>query len=294
MKNSFFFIFIFLVTEIFAQPSEPIAYKIYRNGQPATWAELIQAAGNSNIVFFGEYHNNPIHHWLQLELTKALFASTNGKITLGAEMFEADNQLILNEYLKSLIREKNFNDEARLWPNYSTDYKPLVEFAKSNNLPFIATNVPRRYASMVNHGGFEALEKLQAQALLYLPPFPIPYDPELPGYKAMREMMGMGGKPGASENIAKAQALKDATMGWFIIQNLKPANVFIHFNGAYHSDNYEGIVWYVKHYHSLSGKKTELKILTISGEEVDDMNLKPTENKADFIIVTPSSMTKTH
>jgi len=280
--------------QLFAQNNEKPAYLIFQNGKPSSWSELLKAAAQSDLVFFGEFHNNPIHHWLQFELTKELHAMKNGNISLGAEMFEADNQLLLNEYLQGLIRERNFMDEMRLWSNYSTDYKPLVEFAKTNTLPFIATNVPRRYASAVNNGGFEALEKFQAQSMQYFPPIPIPYDSELPGYKAMREMMGMGGKPGASDNIAKAQALKDAAMGWFILQNLIPGKVFIHFNGAYHSDNYEGIIWYVKHYYSLSEKKPALKILTISGEEVEDMTQPPTENKADFMIVTPASMTKTH
>ena len=47
---------------------------------------------------------------------------------------------------------------ARLWNNFKTDYKPLVDFAKDNNLKFIATNIPRRFASLVFKGGFEVLE----------------------------------------------------------------------------------------------------------------------------------------
>jgi len=44
---------------------------------------------------------------------------------LGAEMFESDNQLIMDEYMTGKIKNlKNFEDEAKLWPNYQTDYKP--------------------------------------------------------------------------------------------------------------------------------------------------------------------------
>lgn len=289
-----FILLLFISGQIFAQSSDFPAYLIYKDGKKANWHELVQAASKSDIVFFGEYHNNPIHHWLQYELTRELFRLHEGKIILGAEMFEADNQLIMNEYLNELIRERNFTDEARLWPNYKTDYKPLVDFARENNIPFIATNVPRRYAAAVNHGGFEALEKFEALALNYLPPLPVPYDADLPGYSAIREMMGMGGKPGGSDNIAKAQALKDATMGWFIINHMKNGHVFLHFNGAFHTDNHDGIVWYVNHYHQTASKKSGPRILTISCEEVEDMKQLPAENKADFMIVTPASMTKTH
>ena len=100
-------------------------------------------------VFFGENHNDPISHWLQFELTKSLFNKHKTNLMLGAEMIESDNQIQLNEYLRGFIREKDFEKESKLWTNYKTDYKPLVNFAKENNLHFVATNVPRRFASMV-------------------------------------------------------------------------------------------------------------------------------------------------
>ena len=294
MKIITYFSTLILACVLTSHASAKPAYILYQNNKQVEWKVLVDAASSSDIVFFGEYHNNPIHHWLQLELSKDLFQKKEGKIIFGAEMFESDNQLILNEYLQGLIRERNFTEEARLWGNYKTDYKPLVEFAKENKLSFIATNVPRRYAAVVNHGGFEALELLQAEALKYLPPLPVPYDPDLPGYSSIREMMGMGGKPGASDNIAKAQALKDACMGWFIFSNFKLGYTFIHFNGAFHTDNHDGIVWYVNHYNKINRAGSPLKILTISGEETSDMTQPPKENKADFIILTPESMTKTH
>jgi len=40
---------------------------------------------------------------------------------LGAEMFESDNQLILNEFMKGKISKSSFESEMRLWKNYSTD-----------------------------------------------------------------------------------------------------------------------------------------------------------------------------
>lgn len=79
---------------------------------------------------------------------------------------------------------------ARLWNNHKTDYKPLVDFAKNNRTPFIATNVPRRYASMVFREGFEALNSLPSNEKKWIAPLPIPYDSTLPGYVKMIEMMG--------------------------------------------------------------------------------------------------------
>ncbi len=128
--------------------SDKPAYQLFdRDGQPASYDELLNAAAASDIVLFGELHNNPISHWLQLELSTDLHAHAGTDLVLGAEMFEADNQVILDEYFSGLIMERHFTSEARLWNNYDTDYRPLVELARENSLAFIATNIPRRYAA---------------------------------------------------------------------------------------------------------------------------------------------------
>ena len=203
-------------------------------------------------------------------------------------MFESDNQLILNEYLAGMITERNFNAEAKLWSNYSTDYKPLVEFAKENNLEFIATNIPRRYASLVHREGFESLKNLDKKAKKLIPPLPVPYDAELPGYKAMLDMPGLPAH--GSENFPKAQAIKDATMAHFILNNFRENITFLHFNGAYHSNNYEGIIWYLAQYGKDDG------IMTISTVEQSDIDSLEESHIgiADFIIVVNSNMTKTY
>lgn len=272
-----------------AMTSDLPAYVIYNaKGKPVDFDKLVKEASGADVILFGELHNNPISHWLQLELTKSLYSLKRDKLILGAEMFEADNALIIKEYLSGKVKDKNFEAEARLWPNYITDYKPLITFARDSSIAFIATNIPRRYASLVNREGFEGLDSLNAEAKRYIAPLPIAYDPELPGYKGMLEMMGSSSH--ANENLPKAQAVKDATMAYFISQHTLAGNTFIHFHGTYHSDNFEGIVWYLKRL------KPELKILTINSSEQDNTGtlLEENEGKADFIIVIPSTMTKTH
>lgn len=238
----------------------------------------------SQVVLFGEHHNNPIVHWLQLEATRDL--SKLNTLILGAEMFEADNQSELNKYLAGAINQKAFDTVARLWNNYPTDYKPLVDFAKENNMKFIATNIPRRFASQVFRGGFEVLETLSKEEKTWIAPLPIKYDANLPGYVKMKEMMGGHG----GDNLPKAQAIKDATMAHFILKNLEENALFMHYNGSYHSDNYEGINWYLKQ------ENPELTIVTVSLVEQDTISKFDSEEKlkADFIIVVPSTMTKTY
>ncbi len=266
------------------------AYRIYnQKGKDIPYTKMVKKLEGADIIFFGELHDNPIAHWLQKELTEDLHASGKKDLVLGAEMFESDNQLLLDEYLAGMITEAKFEDEARLWQNYKTDYKPLLQFAFQHQVAFIATNVPRRYANLVYREGFEGLDSLSAAAKELIPPLPIAYDPELPGYKAMLKMSSMGhGK--VNENLPKAQAIKDATMSHFILKNWSPDKQFLHFNGAYHSDNFEGIGWYIKH------QSPGLKIMTITTvlQESPDSLEEASAGKADFTIVVPEGMTRTY
>ena len=284
MKRLIFVIF-FLITSIIGFSQEKKAYQLFnKKGKKVDYGKLLIAAEKAQVVLFGEYHNNAISHWLELELTKDL--ADKNAIILGAEMIEADNQKQLDQFLKGEINQKQLDSTARLWPNYKTDYKPLVEFAKENNIPFIATNIPRRFASIVSKKGFEGLENLTSEEKTWIAPLPIVYDSELPGYVNMMKMMG----DHASPNMPKAQAIKDATMAYFIQKNLKEKSIFIHFNGTYHSDNFEGIYWYLK--------KTapNLEILTIATIEQKELKKISTEdyNKADYILVIDEDVTKTH
>lgn len=273
------------LTSVFAAAQDKQGYQLYtKDGKKTTYKKMLKAAGETEVVFFGEHHDNSLIHWLQLEFTKDL-ANTK-KLVLGAEMIEADNQKQLDQYLKGEIDQKAFDTLARLWNNHKTDYKPLVDFAKEKNFPFIATNIPRRYASKVYKGGFEALDALTPEEKSWIAPLPIAYDATLPGYVKMLEMMGGHG----GDNLPKAQAVKDATMGYFIAQNLKPGTVFVHYNGTYHSDNFEGINWYLKK------AKPGVKIMTIAAVSQKDVAKLEKEfiNSADFILVVDEDMTKTY
>ncbi len=288
MKRIYNYIILLSVFLTFSFKGDKMGYKLYNSeGKEISYKELYKVVSDADVVFFGEQHNNAIAHWLQYELTKDLIEDKKGKVVLGAEMFEADNQLIIDEFLSKQITEKKFEEECRLWPNYATDYKPLMTLALENKVPFIATNIPRRYASMVHKGGFESLDGLSKEAKKYIAPLPIFYDAEQDAYKSMMTMGGMQGH--ANENLPKSQAIKDATMAHFINENLKSNHVFIHYNGAYHSDKYQGIVYY------LNRLNKKLKVVTITTISVTDVSTisKDDQALANFIISVDENMTST-
>ena len=289
MKLSLFILLLGITVGLSAQDKP--AYKVFTGeGKKADYEEIINEVSKADFVFFGELHDNPIAHWLELEITKSLFDTKSNNLVLAAEMFETDNQILIDEYFAGIIKETSFESEVRKWSNYSTDYKPLLNFAKDNGLKFVAANIPRRYASVVSAGGFEALEKISAEGKKFIAPLPVEYDPELACYKEMLSMGGGGAMSHANANFPKAQAIKDATMANSILKNWQKGQTVIHYNGSYHSDRYMGIIWYLKKYNP------SVKVETIATVMQDDINKMSDEYKgnADFIIIVPSSMTRTY
>ena len=270
---------------VFAQTDQ--SFVIYNaKGKKVSIAKMTRESIDAQLILFGEFHDNPISHWLELELLKELFNQKGKKLIVGFEMFEQDQQAALDRYLNGGITDKQLKDSLRLWPNYSTDYKPLILFAKENKLACIASNVERKYASLLFKSGRIALDTISPLKKSQKADLQFPIDNSLSQYASLNEMAAhMGGG-----NMLEAQALKDATMAKYILQELREDNQIIHYNGAYHSDYYQGILWYIQQ------SKPLVKVTTISTVSQQKVNKLEKEHlgKADFIICVTESMTSTH
>jgi len=265
---------------------EKKAYQIFSGDSIINYGQMFDSLKSADIILFGELHDNPICHWLQLELLQDL--STERSLIVGMEMIERDNQEHFALYMSDSITHEELDSNMRLWNNYLTDYKPLIDAAKQRGIPVFGTNIPRRFASQVYKHGVESLDSLSAYEKSWIAPLPFPYDKDLPGYKKMMDMFDDPAH--ANENLPKAQALKDATMAHFILFHSEPDHTFLHLNGSYHSDHYEGIVWYLKK------SQPSLRIVTISAKEQQSISGIESEHEgiADYLIVIPVSMTKTY
>ena len=275
--------FLFSVAEAQHKP----AYQLFTSeGEKTDYYQMLEAVEEADVVFFGEFHDNPICHWLQMELLRDLYDMKGEQLVFGAEFFETDDQLKIDEYFSGWISENNFHREARLWNNYDTDYKAMFEFARKNGIAFVATNVPRRYANLTFRKGVGALDSLPEASLEYIAPLPFEVDFDLRTYKMMMEMAHREG----SENFVYAQAIKDVTMAYFIDQNLDEGQTFYHINGSFHTNYGEGIVWYLERF------RPELNIVIIGSvmeETADEWN---DENRglADFILSIPTRMSRSY
>ena len=275
--------FIFSLAVLVASAQSNPAYSIFTGeGKETDYGKMLKDLADADVIFIGETHNCPIAHWLEYEIASDLIRRSPKGLALGAEMFEADNQLLVDEYTQGLISSDKFETEAKLWDNYWTDYSWMLYLAREHGLKFVATNVPRRYASYVKDNGLEALQTLSEEAKSLMAPLPIPFDKAAQEEAMFGFMQMIGGKGAGSSHFAEAQAIKDATMAWFIAQNFD--RKFIHFNGNFHSDNKGGIIPYLEAY--LPGKK----IATVCSARQDSIKSLEKENRgrADFIIVAPT------
>lgn len=292
-KICYILLVLMLSTKLSYSQEAPLAYRLYdANGKLTDWSTLVKTTAKADVVFFGELHNQSQIHWLQLQLAKALWTAKKGQLSIGYEMIETDRQAALDSLSKGQITEEEFAKHSRMWPNYDTDYKPIVTWGIKNNLRQVASNCPRRYASLVHKQGMEALLKLDSATKGLLAPLPYASDTSLPGYKAMLTMMGGHGQ--RAYQMVQAQAIKDATMAYRIVQNHQAGTTLLHLNGSYHSDNYEGILAHLLTYRR-AAKQPDLKVVTIS-TAMSETELKPrdktytpsADKKADFYLLIPS------
>ncbi len=214
-------------------------------GQTIPFAAMADAVAKSDVVFFGEQHDDDETHRAELALLSAI-GERRATVVLSLEMFERDVQPVLDAYLSGTLGEAEFRAQSRPWPNYQNDYRPLVELAKAKGWPVIAANVPRRLASAVSRRGLPAVDSLvSADRLLVARDIRCPQDTY---YQNFMSVMGAGhgGTGGAASGARpmmdlfyEAQCVKDETMAESIVAARARAGnsaIVVHFNGAFHSD----------------------------------------------------------
>lgn len=274
-----------------AQNTADAAYIIYnKKGEIVSFEQMISKIEKVQVCLFGEFHNDRMSHWLELKILKNLHKKKVNQLVFGGEMWERDQQGITDECLKNKFYDLDqYEESTRLWNNFRADYKPLMKFCLEKDIPFVCTNVPRRYASMVSHKGDSVLTLLSKDAKSYLPPLPIAFNFSERAYKNFSEMLKsetmMAMKKSSLENLVKAQALKDATMAYWINKSLTKDNLFFHINGALHSAYHSGIVYYL----NLQNPKLKIKTIGMVYSE-SPSKYKEIDSEADFLIVIPSEM----
>ena len=283
-----------------AGSQKPITDQNYRvfhgDGSPATLDDIIQAAQRVNVTFIGETHDDPVAHYLEVEILNRV---AGPGWTLSLEMFERDVQGVLDEYLDGLIEERDLIASGRAWGNYRSNYKPLIEIAKDKHMPVIAANAPKRYLDIVSKKGQAGLMVLSPEAKRMLPPLPYPAASQAYRERFEHEMNEeMGKAKAASQHTSKpvehraeadyslqAQSLWDASMADSIATFLKdhPDKHVLQINGAFHSEYRQGILEHLGRYRP---DTTALVVTILRDKSFPSWKQADMKGTGDFVIVT--------
>lgn len=276
-----------------AQPAPDtlvVRYQAYDAGGEAHPLDaLLDEAAQADAVFLGEVHSDPTAHALELAVLAGLLQRVAPRpVVLALEMFDADVQTVLDEYVSGLISERDFLDAARPWTNHA-DYRPLVEFAKAHGVAVVATNAPLRYVRLVASGGPDALGRLSPEARAWLPPLPVAPPSDSMAAAFARVMAGMEGHGGPSmDGMLAAQNLRDAAMAHAVARALgRPDRpLVVHVNGGFHSAGGRGVPEH------LARLAPAARRFVVAIEPVADVDAAPAPDGSDAVVLTDERLVR--
>lgn len=268
-------------------------YQLIRSAdqQPITLPHLVQELAPSDVIFIGEVHTHSASHLLQMQLLATLYQH-RPQLMLSMEQFERDQQEVVNQYLENKIGEQTLIAQSHAWPNYESDYRPLVEFAKAHQIPVIAANAPKSLVRCIALRGPAFVDQLPEQQRAYLAAdltqasaaYQARFRQFMSGEGAFHQSPQKGQEANATPHAAAphhhpggahgaqtaqlsnsfyAQLARDNTMAESIAKALdaQPDHQVIAINGAFHSDGGLGTV------ESLKRLRPDLQIRVLSPYE---------------------------
>ena len=258
--------------------------KYYHDDKEISLSQAVEIASDYDVVFFDEYHDQTAIHRAERNFLIEYYKK-NPQMILSMEMFERDVQQDMNGYLQGKITEEEFLAASRPWNNYLPDYRPLVEFAKENDVFVLASNIPRRIAAQyAKTGNFSLISETDR---IYLPQeHLVEYEAYYDKFKnymlqgSDRSPMMM--TPERIELFYKAQCLKDDTMAESIslFANAHKDTKILHVQGAFHGDEHLGVV------EKLNKLNPALKTVVITPVELKDYENVKTKYGKDTILLT--------
>ena len=259
-----------------------------KTGNVLEISDLARILAQYDIVFFGEWHDDSAVHEAQRELLAALYAC-QPRLLLSFEMFERDTQSALDAYLAGQTSEEQFLAVSRPWPNYASDYRPLIEFAKAQNLACLAANVPRRLARAAAQTGKSFLDSLSIEdrdwVARQVSAPPGRYRDNFLSTMQANAMHGNTQNEDLYDRLYYAQCVKDDTMAESILRlgEQRPGDKIVHFNGDFHSREFLGTVERVR------SRAPQLRLAVLSPHPANEPLPENADQIADFFVLVPGA-----
>lgn len=184
---------------------------------------MLDTLAQANVVYLGETHDSPADHAAQLEIIQALH-QRNPNLAIGMEMFQRPFQESIDQFLAGDITSAQLRQQTeydRRWGFPWAYYAPILEYARTHQIPVLALNTPSEITRRVAEKGLPSLTPDQQQ---WIPPAN-EIDTEHPGYRLLlREIYDQfhvhHGSSADFENFVLAQVLWDETMAAGVAQFL--------------------------------------------------------------------------
>lgn len=256
------------------------------DGKELSWSQLMRELATAEAVFLGETHIDETTHRVELAVYEAMLEARRGKVVLAMEMFERDAQASLDDYLNGRIDESEFIHSARVWGNYATAYRPMIESAKAAGAPVVASNFPLSLRRRLAMEGEEVLQQLEGEQARLAPAQLLP---NAPAYwrrvdNAVRGHLGMMGGPSDPDDprLTATQSLWDNSMGEACADALRdhPGHQVVHVNGGFHSEYWDGTV------RQLLLRRPQTEVKTVAIVPVSDPTLATLDGApfADYVV----------
>jgi uncharacterized iron-regulated protein len=208
---------LFIISLLFGFQTSPARAHILVVGsnQYVTLDLMMNDLRNASIVFIGEMHDQPGHHQAQLQVIQGLQQAAQ-PLAIGLEMVRRENQLILDRWVAGTIEEEEFRQvfekDWGMWPQYAE----IFTWARDNQVPLIALNIPREITQQVAREGFASLSPEQLESV---PGVNCTVDPTYQEF--IRRSLGSHAHGDAEfENFCEAQMVWDTTMAQRLIDYL--------------------------------------------------------------------------
>ncbi|EPT9251750.1 ChaN family lipoprotein [Vibrio alginolyticus] len=232
-------------------------YQLYTpSGEHIALSKLPIELQQADVILIGEWHTHAGVHRFQTDMLKQL-TSYDRSLALSMEQFTRDKQPVVDAYLRGEIGEQYLMKQANAWPNYESDYRPLVEFAKQKNLPVIAANAPKSIVRCIGRQGLDYINKLDDDQRMFIAQA---INTGSSPYKEKFMASMHHGKPEQTEKQFAAQVTWDETMAESIVSYLddNPGVQIVHVAGKFHTEQGLGTAA------SILSRNPSLKVVVIS------------------------------
>ncbi len=132
-----------------------------------TLSDVINGVADKKVIYVGEIHDVFAHHAVQLDIITGMYEK-NKKTAIGMEMFQRPFQETLNSFIAGRVGENDFLKRSEYFQRWGFDYhlyKPILDFARTENVPVVALNIRREIIDKVSKNGIDSLSEVEKEAI---------------------------------------------------------------------------------------------------------------------------------